>query len=84
MKLDFSGQILEKFSNTKFQGNPFNGSRVPCGRAGTDGGTDMTELTEAFGNFVNALRDIDKVSVTGKLYGAGSRVFQIRHFHLYN
>jgi len=41
MKLDLSGQIFEKYSNTKFQGSPFNGSRVvPSGRADTDGRTD--------------------------------------------
>jgi len=44
----------------------------------------MTKLTEAFRNFVNAPKDVDKASVTGKLYVVGSIVFQIRHFHLYN
>jgi hypothetical protein len=33
MKLEFSGQIVEKYSKTKFQENPFSESRVvPCGR----------------------------------------------------
>jgi hypothetical protein len=33
MKLEFSRQIWEKYSNTKFHENPFSGSRtVPCGR----------------------------------------------------
>jgi len=33
MKLEFSGQVLEKFSNTKFHENPSSGSQaVPCGR----------------------------------------------------
>jgi len=33
IKFEFSTQILEKFSNIKFQGNPSSGSRVvPCGR----------------------------------------------------
>jgi hypothetical protein len=93
MKLDLSGQIFEKYSKTKFKGNPINESRVvPCGRADTggrtdgrtDGQTDMTKQTEAFRNFVNASKDIDKACVTGKLYVIGSLVFQIRHFNLYN
>ena len=49
MKLEFSGQIFETYSNTKFHENPSSGSRVlPCGRA------DMTKLTVAFRNFANA------------------------------
>jgi hypothetical protein len=36
MKLEFSQQIFEKYSNTKFNENPSSGIRViPCGR--TDG-----------------------------------------------
>ena len=32
MKLEFSQQIFEKYSNIKFYENPFSGSRaVPCG-----------------------------------------------------
>jgi len=39
MELEFSGQNLEKYSNTKFHENMFNGSRVvPCGQ--TDWRTD--------------------------------------------
>jgi len=35
MKLEFSGQIFEKFYNIKFHKNPSNWSRVvPCGRMG--------------------------------------------------
>ena len=53
MKLEFSGQSLEKHSNTKFHENLFSGSRVvPCGRM--DGQTDMTKLLVAFRNFANA------------------------------
>jgi hypothetical protein len=38
MKLEFSGQIFENYSNIKFHENPSSGSRVvPCGR--TDGQT---------------------------------------------
>jgi len=33
MKLDISGQTFKKYSNVKFNENPFNGSRVdPCGQ----------------------------------------------------
>ena len=40
MKLEFSGQILEKYLNIEFHENPSSGSRVvPCGQ--TDGGSDM-------------------------------------------
>jgi len=52
MKLEFSGQIFEKSSNTKFYENPPSGSRViPYGR--TDRWTDMTKLIVAFRNFAN-------------------------------
>jgi len=44
MKLEFSQQIFEKYSNITFHENPSNGSSVvPCGQ--TDGRTDMTRLT---------------------------------------
>jgi hypothetical protein len=47
--LDFSGQILEKYSDNKFHENPSSASRVaPCGQ------TDMTKLTVAFRNFANS------------------------------
>ena len=46
MRLEFSRQASEKFSNIKFHENPFGESRVvPCGR------TDMTKLIVAFRNF---------------------------------
>jgi len=53
MKLEFSRQIFEKYSTTKFHKNPSSGRRVdPCGR--TDGRRDITKLTVAFRNFANA------------------------------
>ena len=51
IKLDFSRQIFEKFSNIKFNENPSIGRRVvACGQ------TDMTKLTVAFHNFANRLK----------------------------
>ena len=48
MKLVFSPQTLQKFSNIKFHGNPSGGSRVvSCGR------TDKKKLINAFLNFAN-------------------------------
>jgi len=39
MTIEFSRQVIEKYSDIKFNGNPFCGSRiVPCGR--TDRYTD--------------------------------------------
>jgi len=49
MKLEFSRQTVEKYSNIKFHDNLSCGSRVvDCGR------TDMTNLIVAFRNFANA------------------------------
>jgi hypothetical protein len=51
MKLEFSRQIFEKYSNIKFRENPFSGNRVvPCGR------TDMTKVIVAFRNFAKAAK----------------------------
>jgi len=53
MKLEFSRQILEIYSNIKFHENPFSRSRfVPCGR--TDRQTDMTKLIVAFAKYMKA------------------------------
>jgi len=55
MKLEFSRQIFEKYSNIKFHKNPNSVRRVvPCGQ--TDGRTDMTKLI-AFRNFTKALKN---------------------------
>jgi hypothetical protein len=53
MKLEFSRQIFEKYWNIKFQENPSSETEVvPWERS--YGQTDITELTAAFRNFVNA------------------------------
>ena len=47
MKLEFFGQVFEKYSNIKFHENQLYGSRVvPCWR--TIGRADVTKLTVAF------------------------------------
>jgi hypothetical protein len=48
MKLEFSGQIFEKYSNIKFHENPFRGRLV------SSGWTDMMKLIDVFRNFANA------------------------------
>ena len=49
--LNFSRQILEKYSHTKFHKNPCSGSRVlPCG----DRQTDRSKLIVAFRNLAKA------------------------------
>jgi hypothetical protein len=56
MILEFSRQIFEKHSNTKFNEDASSGSRVvPCGRR--DGRTDTTKLTVAFRNFARASKN---------------------------
>ena len=58
MKLEFSRQILKKYSTIKFHKNPYSGSRVvPCGR------TDMTKLTVAFCNSVNGPKKISDCNI---------------------
>jgi len=59
MKLEFSQQIFEKYSNINFHGNPSSGSQVvPCGqtnrRADRQKGrqTDMMKLIVTFRNFM--------------------------------
>jgi hypothetical protein len=56
MKPEFSRQIFGKYSNIKLHENPSRGSRVvPYGR------TDITELTVALRNFVNAPKNAVQV-----------------------
>ena len=55
MKLEFSGQIFEKYSDIKFHENPTSGSGIVlCGRTDgrKDGETDMMKLILPFRNFV--------------------------------
>jgi len=49
MKLEFSQQIFEKYSNITFNEVWISGSRVVACRQ-----TDMTKLIAAFRNFANA------------------------------
>jgi len=49
-----SGQIFEKYSNTKFHENPYSRSGVVHADGRTDGQTDMKKLIVAFHNFTNA------------------------------
>jgi len=51
MKLEFSGQIFEKYWNIRFHKNPFCGGEFGlCGQ--TNRQTDMTRLTIAFRTFL--------------------------------
>jgi len=53
VKLEFSRQFCEKYSNIKFLENPSSGSRVaPYGQK--DGRTGMMKLIVAFRNFANS------------------------------
>jgi len=61
MKLEISGQVFEKYPNTKFHYNPSNVSRVvPCGR------TDMTKLTVAFRYSADATTNTVRGMETGR------------------
>jgi hypothetical protein len=71
MKLEFSRQIFEKYSNIKFHENPSGGSRVvQRGWAGgqtnrqTYGRTDMTKLTVAFSKSANAPKTTSRKPLT--------------------
>jgi len=58
-EIEFSRQILEKYSNIKFHENPSIESQgVPCGctEGRTDGETDMTKLAVAFHNLAKVPR----------------------------
>ena len=56
MNLEFSRQILEKYSNIKVHKNPsIEGRVVPCGLAGWR--ADMMKLIAAFRNFARASKN---------------------------
>ena len=60
MKLEFSRQIFEKYSNIKFHENLTSGSRVvPRGR------TDMTKFMVAFPNSANAPKNFHIIASPG-------------------
>jgi hypothetical protein len=74
MKLEFSQQIFEKYSNIKFHENPSIGSPVlPCIR------TDTTKLTDAFRNFAKA----PKMSCPYREMNQGSSVVHMVAYSLY-
>ena len=57
MKIEFSQNIFEKYSNIKFHENPSGGNRVvPLFHMDrrTDRQTDIMNLTATFNNFANA------------------------------
>jgi hypothetical protein len=57
MKLEFSRQIFEKYSNIKYDENPSSDSRVvPYGRK--DGKADIMKLTVDFRNFANVPKKV--------------------------
>jgi len=49
MRLEFTRQLFEKYSNIKFQENPYTGRRV-FPRVRTDRRTNMTQLIVIFAN----------------------------------
>jgi hypothetical protein len=55
MKLEFYGQILDKYSNIKFHENPSGGNSV----VHANGRTDMTKLKVAFRNFTNGPKNTE-------------------------
>jgi hypothetical protein len=71
MKLEFSRQLFEEYSDLKFNEIPSSGSRIfPSGRTG--GQTDLLNPAVALRNFANALKKFwaeEKSSVAGTWYG---------------
>ena len=71
IKLEFSRQFFEKFSNTVFHENPSSGSRdVPFGP--TDRQTDMTQLIVSFRNFANAHKKELLLAEVWNCHGVGN------------
>jgi len=61
MKLEFSQQSFEKYSNIKFHENSSSGSRVVLCRW-TEGQADMTKITVTFCNIANAPENLTSFS----------------------
>jgi len=62
VKIKFSRQTFEKYSNTKFHENPSSGSPVvPSGQK------DMTKLIVTFRNFTKALKNVSNFDKFGIL-----------------
>jgi len=59
VKLEFSEQVFEKYSNVKFHENPSGVSRVLCAQ------TDMTKLIISFRTSANAPKNI-KILASGR------------------
>jgi len=57
MKIEYSRQIFEQYTNIKFHENPSSGSRI-VSRRETNGRTDMATLIGAFRNFANKPKNI--------------------------
>jgi len=53
MKLEYSRQLFEKYSNTKIHASPFSGSPVVA-FGQTDGQTDTKKLVVAFRNLAKS------------------------------
>jgi hypothetical protein len=58
MKLEFSRQTLEKYSNINFMKIRRVGAEFFSADGWTDGRTDMTKLIVAFRNFSNAVKNV--------------------------
>ena len=69
MKLEFSRQVFEKYSNIKFHENLSSGSRVtPCRQTDSqpDTWTDMIKLTVTFRNFAIAPKNYKNIRLINK------------------
>ena len=79
MALEFSRQIFEKFSNTKFHASLSSGSRV----VRTDGRTDEgMKLVVAFRNFANAPKKQGDIIKSTEFTKKKSQVISINQLNL--